>query len=136
MGLDLELISGDFLSGTVGEDKCYFKHFFRTDLQVAFLNYYTVFSSLKIRDFNNKYIKTRSTTFLRTCFTDHTGMHCKTRIFFRMMARYLEIEELVKVATETHDFQTLQRLHSGDYSIIFSHHDRLNVLKKKLEENG
>lgn len=101
---DLDFISGEFLDYEIPKSKRYLLKYFRTDLQVAFLRYYLMFS--EHRNFN-----------------DHTGHYCDRRVKFWMLGRY---KQLVKAHAEAKSSLTeegmkkLEEIEMGRYRLTKS----------------
>jgi len=66
---DLQFIAGEFFDCEIPKEKRYLLKYFKTDLQIAFLRYYTTFGEHRN-------------------FVDHTGHRASRRMLFNLQARY------------------------------------------------
>jgi len=98
---DLELISGRFFDYELPKEKRYLLHYFKTDLQRAFLRYYLIFGNWK-------------------CFKDHTGLSCSPRLLDRFERRYYRITEAHRQAKGVLTEEAMETLHlieTGQYRL-------------------
>ncbi len=121
--MDLDLISAEFLSNEIPRHDYYYRHFFHTDDQRAFFLYYLKFVGLKERNSNHLYQN----------FVDHTGFSCTKRTFQKWEKRFHEIRGLVKKANENYDFVMLERIYSGDLTVLKRRKRSISKKKKNRD---
>lgn len=98
---DLDLISGEFFDYDLPKDKRFLLKYFKTDLQVAFVRYYSLYNTF-------------------TNFIDHTGFHCDYRELFRYQAKYrylMNLYQKVKSELTEENMQLLYDLESGKFKL-------------------
>jgi len=98
---DLELISGRFFDYELPKDKRYLLHYFKTNLQRAFLRYYLIFGDWR-------------------CFRDHTGYSCSPRLLDRFEKRFHKLSELYNQAKNTFSEESMNVIYlieTGQYRL-------------------
>lgn len=101
MRRDLELISGRFFDYELPKDKRWMLHYFKTDLQRAFLRYYLIFENWK-------------------CFRDHTGLSCSPRLLDRFERRFHKISEIYSQAKSSLTEKSMEAVYlieTGQYRL-------------------
>lgn len=94
---DLKFLGGSFLDFDIPKDRLYLYHYFRTDIEKQFLQYYYAFEC--------------DTDFKR--FTEHTGLHCQLRWLRLLKKRHDLIVEHRDKAKADFNIQEVALVESG-----------------------
>lgn len=101
MHRDLKLLAAEFFDLEIPKDKKYLCHYFKSDLQLAFLRYYLIFENA-----DN--------------FIDHTGYYCSTRFVHKLLKKIkllTDIHQFLKKNLNEQNMELITQLESGRYKI-------------------
>jgi hypothetical protein len=101
---DMEFIAGDFLHGDLPSDKDYLGHYFKGEIERAFLSYYFTFPDLyKEGDFMPFY----------NGFCEHTGHSCSTRWVRKLLVKLTLVQKELKDAERNFNLIRVGEIKSG-----------------------
>lgn len=96
MDKELEFISGRFTLNNLPKEKSYLHHYFKTEMQQAFLRYYFMFKDHKL-------------------FSEHTGYQCSANWRYQLAEKIEILENLKQKARKNLDFELITNLETGRY---------------------
>ena len=94
--LELEFLAGDYFYQSLSPEKWYLLKYFKSDIQLHFLKYFSRFRSIRY-------------------FVNHTGYYCSERYVNKMQARYKLLESEMETAKKNFDFAKITLIESGKY---------------------
>lgn len=103
--MDLQLISGNFLTSGIPKEKIYLKYYF-TGVSERFIVYCCTFPELL----------SKSSVIIHRCFTEHTGLRYSLRSVAYNLSRYLKLEKKIKQASEQYNLDLLYKIKNGQIS--------------------
>ncbi len=109
--LSLKLLGGAFLQKELPPDFSYLNKYFHSETTKAFANYYVVFNSL---------LEENTIQFFLDNFVDHTGFNQKHSVLRRLINRLKYIIAEKEKAELNLDFDTLDKIKSGDFDVNVS----------------
>lgn len=104
--MDLQLISGKFLTAEIPKEKIYLKYYFE-GIAEKFIIYCCAFPKML----------EKSPTLIHQCFVDHTGIRCSSKSIERYIQRYNNLEKKIKQASDQCDLELLYQLKNGQFPI-------------------
>jgi hypothetical protein len=104
---DMDFIAGKFLTEEFLSEKEYLRHYYTTELEKAFLNYFVVFEES---------LNGMTVVQFHIMFSNHTGIKCCERWTRFLIKRYKKIEEELSKAYAKSDLERIAAIKTGRLS--------------------